>query len=67
MLALVRAVATNHLRQLVQVSQRGEVEGNLAQRRLERLRVGCRQAAERDTMRRTEQHDAADDRLAPPS
>jgi hypothetical protein len=67
MLVLVHAVAANHLRQVVQASQRREVEGNLAQRRLESLCVGCRQAAERDAMRGAEQHDAADDRLAPRS
>jgi len=49
-LALVRRVAAPDLGQGVQVRQRGGVERDAAERRVERLRARRRQALERDAV-----------------
>jgi hypothetical protein len=67
MLARVRAVAAHHLRQLSEAGERGKVERDLAQRRLEGIHPGGGQAEQMDAMRGAEQHHATDDRRAPPS
>ena len=60
MLVLVRPIVTHYLRQVVEAGQRSDVEHDLAERSLERIRLGGCKSVQRDSMRGAQQHHAAD-------